>query len=241
MALPKLSVPYYNTKLPSDGRAVKYRPFLVKEEKLLFLAMESGDQEDMIDAVKRILTDCTNIKKIDDLATFDIEYLFLRIRASSVGETVEVNLTCPDDDETEVKVEIPLDDIKIVKNKDHTNEIKLSDDVIITMGYPSLDTFIKGNFDVEDSENAGSALDQVFDLAADCIVSIADTNQVYDCADTPKAEMREWFEQFNSKQFQQIQKYFETMPKLSHTLEVENPNTGVKSEVVIEGLASFFA
>lgn len=239
MALPKLSVPYYNIKLPSDNRSVKYRPFLVKEEKLLFLAMESGEQEDMIDAVKNILAECTNIKDINKLATFDIEYLFLRIRASSVGETVEVNITAPDDEETEVKVEIPLDDIQVQKNKDHNTEIKLTDEIIVTMGYPSLDSFIKNNFDVE-GENS-NALDQVFDLAATCIKTIADKDQVYDCEDIPKAEMREWFEQFNSKQFGLIQKFFETMPKLSHTLEIENPKTGVKSEIVLEGLAAFFA
>lgn len=239
MALPKLSVPYYNIKLPSDNRSVKYRPFLVKEEKLLFLAMESGEQEDMIDAVKNILAECTNIKDVNKLATFDIEYLFLRIRASSVGETVEVNITAPDDEETEVKVEIPLDDIQVQKNKDHNTEIKLTDEIIVTMGYPSLDSFIKNNFDVE-GENS-NALDQVFDLAATCIKTIADKDQVYDCEDIPKAEMREWFEQFNSKQFGLIQKFFETMPKLSHTLEIENPKTGVKSEIVLEGLAAFFA
>lgn len=239
MALPKLSVPYYNIKLPSDNRSVKYRPFLVKEEKLLFLAMESGEQEDMIDAVKNILAECTNIKDINKLATFDIEYLFLRIRASSVGETVEVNITAPDDEETEVKVQIPLDDIQVQKNKDHNTEIKLTDEIIVTMGYPSLDSFIKNNFDVE-GENS-NALDQVFDLAATCIKTIADKDQVYDCEDIPKAEMREWFEQFNSKQFGLIQKFFETMPKLSHTLEIENPKTGVKSEIVLEGLAAFFA
>ena len=239
MALPKLNVPYYNVKLPSDGRSVKYRPFLVKEEKLLFLAMESGEQEDMIDAVKNTLTECTNIKNIDQLATFDIEYLFLRIRASSVGETVEVNITAPDDEETEVKVQIALDEIQVQKNKDHNPEIKLTDEIIVTMGYPSLDSFIKTNFDVE-GENS-NALDQVFDLAATCIKTIADKDQVYDCADIPKAEMREWFEQFNSKQFGLIQKFFETMPKLSHTLEIENPKTGVKSEIVLEGLAAFFA
>ena len=239
MALPKLSVPYYNIKLPSDNRSVKYRPFLVKEEKLLFLAMESGEQEDMIDAVKNILSECTNIKDVNKLATFDIEYLFLRIRASSVGETVEVNITAPDDEETEVKVEIPLDDIQVQKNKDHNTEIKLTDEIIVTMGYPSLDSFIKNNFDVE-GENS-NALDQVFDLAATCIKTIADKDQVYDCEDIPKAEMREWFEQFNSKQFGLIQKFFETMPKLSHTLEIENPKTGVKSEIVLEGLAAFFA
>ena len=239
MALPKLSVPYYNIKLPSDNRSVKYRPFLVKEEKLLFLAMESGEQEDMIDAVKNILSECTNIKDVNKLATFDIEYLFLRIRASSVGETVEVNITAPDDEETEVKVEIPLDEIQVQKNKDHNTEIKLTDEIIVTMGYPSLDSFIKNNFDVE-GENS-NALDQVFDLAATCIKTIADKDQVYDCEDIPKAEMREWFEQFNSKQFGLIQKFFETMPKLSHTLEIENPKTGVKSEIVLEGLAAFFA
>lgn len=233
MALPKLNVPQYNCKLPSTGAKVKYRPFLVKEEKLLFLAMETGEQEDMIDAVRNILASCTDIRNVNKLATFDIEYLFLKIRASSVGESVEVNVTCPDDNETQVKVNIPLDDIDVQTDPNHKREIKLDDNVMLTMGYPSMDMFVKMNF-------TGAGMDEVFELAAGCAESIADENQVYLCKDTPKAELIEFFESMNSKQFRMVQEFFETMPKLSHTIEITNPNTKVKSEVVIEGLAAFF-
>ena len=146
MALPKLNVPSYNTKLPSTGARVKFRPFLVKEEKLLFLAMESGEQQDMIDTIKQIIEACTDIKGVDKLSTFDIEYLFLQIRTRSVGENVEVVVTCPDDNETTVKASIPLDAIEIKKNPNHKKEIKLGDETILTMGYPSLDMFVKMNF-----------------------------------------------------------------------------------------------
>ena len=233
MALPKLNVPSYNCKLPSTGAPVKYRPFLVKEEKLLFLAMETGEQEDMIDAVKNILISCTSLKDVNKLATFDIEYLFLKIRASSVGESVDVNITCPDDGETQVKVTIPLDEIKVQKDPKHKKELKLDDNVILTMKYPSMDMFVKMNF-------TGAGMDEVFDLAATCADTIADSEQVYLCSDTPKKELIEFFETMNSKQFKMVQDFFETMPKLSHTIKVKNPNTKKESEVVIEGLASFF-
>ena len=235
MALPKLNVPKYKLKLPSDGRTVNYRPFLVKEEKLLLIATETGEQSDIVDAIKNIIKDCTDINDVERLCTFDIEYLFLNIRCKSVGETVEVNVTCPDDGETETSIEIPLDEIKVQKDKNHKKDIKLSDEIAVTMGYPSLDTFVKMNF----SDNSG--VEQVFDMAADCVETISDANQVYDCKDVPREELKEWFNQLNSKQFQMIQEFFETMPKLSHTLKVTNPNTGVESEVVLEGLASFFA
>lgn len=236
MALPKLNVPSYNCKLPSTGESIKYRPFLVKEEKLLFLAMETGEQEDMIDAVRNILASCTSVKNVNKLSTFDIEYLFLKIRASSVGETVDVNVTCPDDNETQVKVTIPLDEINIVKDPEHQSEIKLDDNVILTMGYPSMEMFVKMNLSGE-----GQGIDEVFDLAASCALTIADSSQVHDCKDTPKKELVEFFESMNTKQFAMVQKFFETMPKLSHKIKVKNPNTNVESEVVIEGLAAFFA
>jgi hypothetical protein len=236
MALPKLNVPEYHLKLPSTGKTVKYRPFLVKEEKLLFLAMETGEQEDMFNAVKNILIACTDLKSVERLSTFDIEYLFLKIRTSSVGENVDVMVTCPDDDETTVKVSIPLDDIKIKKDPKHKKEFKLNDEVALTMGYPSLDTFVKTNLTGE-----GGEMEQIFEMAASCAETIADENQVYLCKDTPKEELVEFFESMNSKQFMLIQEFFETMPKLSHTVKVRNPNTGVESEIVLEGLASFFA
>jgi|TARA_Y100000289_G_scaffold63156_1_gene73342 hypothetical protein len=235
MALPKLNVPKYKLKLPSDGRTVNFRPFLVKEEKILLLATESGEQESIVSAIKDIIRDCTDIKDVEKLATFDIEFVFLQIRTKSVGESVDISVTCPDDEETIVAVSIPLDEIKVVKTRGHKKDIKLSDDVAITMGYPSLETFVAMNF----SDDAG--MDQVFDMAASCVETISDANQVYDCSNIPKKEVMEWFEELNSKQFGMIQDFFEKMPKLSHTVSVKNPNTGVESEVVLEGLASFFA
>ncbi len=236
MALPKLNVPKYKIKLPSDGRTVNYRPFLVKEEKLLLLATESGEQSELIAAVTDIITACTDIQDVDKLPTFDIEYIFLQIRTKSVGETIKLSVICPDDGETPVEVEIPLDQIKVSKTRGHKKDMKISDEVTITMGYPKLDTFIQMNFT---GEEAG--MEQVFDMAATCLETISDTEQVYDCADTPKKEILEFFDSMDTKQFTMIQKFFETMPKLSHTVTVTNPKTNVESEVVLEGLASFFA
>ncbi|AOO15073.1 baseplate hub subunit [Cyanophage S-RIM12_Np_14_0310] len=236
MALPKLNVPKYKLKLPSDGRTVNYRPFLVKEEKLLLLATETGEQEEIIGAIKNIITQCTDITSVDKLATFDIEYLFLQIRTKSVGENVDVTVTCPDDGETEVEISIPLDDIKVVKTRGHKKELKLDDEIAVTMGYPNLESFVESNFGEDTNQ-----IEQIFEMAAGCIETIADTNQIYECKDLPKSEILEFLDQLSSKQFGELQKFFETMPKLSHTVQVTNPNTGVESEVVLEGLASFFA
>ena len=237
MALPKLNVPKYKIKLPSDGRTVNYRPFLVKEEKLLLLATESGDQSELITAVTDIIKSCTDIQDVDKLPTFDIEYIFLQIRTKSVGETIKLTVTCPDDGETPVEVSIPLDEIKVAKTRGHKKDLKVSSDVTITMGYPKLDTFVSMNFQEGDSPG----MDQVFDMAASCLETISDAEQVYDCSDTPKKEILDFFDQMDTKQFTMIQNFFETMPKLQHKLKVTNPNTNVESEVVLEGLASFFA
>ena len=235
MALPKLNTPKYKLKLPSDGRTVNFRPFLVKEEKLLLIATETGGQSGLFDAIKTIIGECTDIADVEALATFDIEYVFLQIRTKSVGETVSVVVTCPDDNETQVEADIPLDDIKVKKTRGHKNEIKLDDNIIVTMKYPSLDTFVELNF----AEEQG--VEQVFKMAASCLKTIADTEQVYDCADSTPAELEEFFESLTSNQFKMIQEFFETMPKLSYTLKVTNPNTEVESDVELEGLASFFA
>ena len=236
MALPKISVPKYKLKLPSDGRTVNFRPFLVKEEKILLLATESGEQTTIVDAIKNIIKECTDITDVEKLATFDIEFVFLQIRTKSVGESVDVSVTCPDDGKTQVDVSIPLDQIKVVKTKGHKKEIKLSEEVVLTMKYPSLDIFVEMNFQPEDV-----GVDQVFRMAASCIDSIADVEQVYDCKDLPKEEITSFLDQMTSDQFKKVQDFFETMPKLSHTLKVTNPNTKVESEVKLEGLASFFA
>ena len=235
MALPKLNTPKYKMKLPSTGKVVNYRPFLVKEEKLLLIATETGDQDEIIAAITNIIKECTDLTDINKLPTFDIEYVFLQIRTKSVGEEVEVNVMCPDDGETEVKVAIPLDEIQVQKTRGHKAELKLDENIILTMGYPTLKTFVELNFGDEQP-----GVEQMFNMAATCVQSIADTEQVYDCANTPKAELLEFFDGMSSSQFKKVQEFFETMPKLSHTIQVVNPKTKVESEVKLEGLSAFF-
>ena len=239
MPLPKISTPTYELELPSTGETVQYRPFLVKEEKLLVIALESDDTKQITTAIKSVIKNCILTKgvKVEQLPTFDIEYLFLNIRGKSVGEDIEVNVICPDDEETEVKVNINLDDIQVQKNDDHTDKIKLDDSIMMQMKYPSLEQFIKNNFEMSDK----NAMDQSFELIATCIDKIFTEDEVWAAADCTKKEMTEFLEQMNSSQFKEIEKFFETMPKLSHTIKVKNPNTKKDSEVVLEGLASFFA
>tara|TARA_S200000501_G_scaffold103756_1_gene97172 strand:- start:12 stop:731 length:720 start_codon:yes stop_codon:yes gene_type:complete len=239
MPLPKIATPTYELELPSSGETIKYRPFLVKEEKLLVIALESEDNKQITTAIKAVLKSCILSKgiKVDTLPTFDIEYLFLNIRGKSVGEELEVNVYCPDDDETQVPVTINLDDIQVQKNEDHTNKIKIDESVMMEMRYPSLEQFIKNNFDFDDK----NAMDQSFDLIAACIGKIYTEEEVWSTADCSKKEVKEFLESMNSNQFKDIEKFFETMPKLSHTITVTNPNTKVESDVVLEGLASFFA
>jgi len=234
MPLPTLVVPEYECVLPF-GQKVTYRPFLVREEKLLYVAMETGDQKEMVKAVKEIIKNCTSVKKVDTLATFDIEYLFLKIRAKSVGEISEFKLTCPDDGETLVDVEVNLDEVEVQVPDNHSNKVKITDEVTLVMKYPSIDTFVKTNL----SENPG--LEDIFQLAADCVDQIANGEDVEDAKAYKKAELIEFFEGMNSTQFQKVQGFFESMPKLKHTIEVFNPKTEVKSEVVLEGMAAFFA
>ena len=233
MPLPKLSIPEYEMELPVTGKKLTYRPFLVKEEKLLYLAMESQNDKEMIKAVKTIIKNCTNLKtKVENLATFEIEYIFLRIRSKAVGETSEFKVTAPDDNETEVKVQVPLEQVEVQVPDDHDKKIQLDDNVGIVMKYPSLDVFIQQN--LTDNPN----LDDIFELAAGCIDQVYDQEEVYDSF--TKKEALEFLENLNSEQFQKVQGFFETMPKLSYTLEVVNPETKVKSDIVLEGLASFF-
>jgi hypothetical protein len=239
MPLPKISTPTYELELPSTGEKVQYRPFLVKEEKLLVIALESEDTKQITTAIKTVIKNCIHTKgvKVEDLPTFDIEYLFLNIRGKSVGEELEVNIICPDDEETQVPVKINLDDIQVQKNEEHTNRIKLDDKIMMEMKYPSLDQFIKNNFDFNDK----NAMDQSFELIGSCIGKIYTEDEVWSSADVTKKELTEFLESMNSSQFKDIEKFFETMPKLSHKIKVKNPNTEVESEVVLEGLASFFA
>jgi hypothetical protein len=238
MPLPKLSVPEYELELPSTGEKVKYRPFLVREEKILFMAMESQDEKEMVSSVKNIIKNCTNLKrKVEELATFEIEYLFLKIRAKSVGETSTFMITCPDDGETQVEVKVDLDDVELEMNDNHSRKILLDDNVGVLMRYPSLDTFVKLNLTNEEEPS----MDNMFELAASSIDQIFDGEEVWECKSTPKKEIMEFLESMNSEQFQKIQSFFETMPKLKKVLAVKNPKTGVESEVVLEGLAAFFA
>ena len=239
MVLPKIATPTYELELPSTGQPIKYRPFLVKEEKLLVLALESEDTKQITTASKTVIKNCIETKnvKVETLPTFDIEYLFLNIRGKSVGEEIEVNIICPDDDETTVPVKINVDDIQVHKNPDHVKQIKVDDSIMMEMKYPSLDQFIKSNFDL----SAGNTMDQSFDLIASCIDKIYTEEEVWAAGDVSKKELLEFLEQMNSTQFKDIEKFFETMPKLSHTVQIKNPKTEVESEVVLEGLSSFFA
>ena len=239
MPLPTITTPSYELELPSTGKRIKYRPFLVKEEKLLVLALETENTKDISTAIKTVLKNCIQSRgvKIDKLPTFDIEFLFLNIRGKSVGEEIEVNLIAPDDEVTSVPVTINIDDIKISKKKDHTNKIKLDESLMMEMKYPSLDEFVKNNFDFDGEVD----MDQSFDLIASCIDKIYNEEEVWSTADCTKKEVKEFLEQMNSMQFKEIEKFFETMPKLSHSVTFTNPKTKVESTVVLEGLSSFFA
>ena len=239
MPLPKIATPTYELELPSTGKTIKFRPFLVKEEKLLVLALESDDSKEITNAIKAVLKDCIQTRgvKVETLPTFDIEYLFLNIRGKSVGEDIEVSVLCPDDGETYTEVQINIDEIKVEKDKKHTNQIKLDDTLMMELRYPSLDQFVKSNFNFNDDNQ----VDQSFDLIASCVDKISSEEEAWTSDDFTKKEVTEFLEQMNSAQFKEIESFFVTMPKLSHEVEVINPKTKKKSKVVLEGLASFFA
>ena len=240
MPLPKINTPTYELVLPSTGKKIKYRPFLVREEKILIMAMESEDMNQITGAIIQIISDCLLAKdiKVESLATFDMEYLFLNIRAKSVGETVEVNVTCPDDNETQVEMSINIDDIKVKKTRGHKNIVKLDDELSMKLKYPSLDQFIENNFDTGQTNND---ISQSLSMITSCIEMVYNQEESWEASDCTQKELSEFIEQMNTKQFKQIEKFFTTMPKLSHEIAVKNPNTGVESEVVLEGLASFFS
>jgi hypothetical protein len=250
MPLPKISTPLHYLELPSSGEEVEYRPFIVKEEKLLLLAMESEDTREISTAIKTVIKNCIRKiktkkgeisgddldKKVENLPTFDIEYLFLNIRSRSVGEEVEVGVVCPDDDETVVNIKININDINVIKNEKHNKIINVDDNIKMVMKYPTLEQFTKNNFDLSANDT-----NQSFDLIASCVDSVIDGDEVIDHADVTKEEIIDFLDQMNSLQFSQINDFFETMPKLAHEVEVVNPKTKVKSKVLIEGLQSFFA
>ena len=236
MPLPTIVTPSYELNLPSSGKKIKYRPFLVKEEKILILAIESGSIKDISRAIKDVLKSCILTKgvKIDELPTFDIEYLFLNIRSRSIGESIDLVITCPDDNETKVNKQIYIDEIEVKTNEDHNPDIKLDDTYTMRLKYPSLDQFIDENF------NFDEAKDNSFDIISSCIEMVYSDEEAWEAKDCTKKELLEFVERLNSSQFKEVEKFFDTMPRISHDIEVENPNTKVKSTVKLEGLAIFF-
>ncbi len=228
--------------MPSNGKTIKYRPFLVKEEKILIIALESQDTKQITTAIKQVLKECIITKgvKVEELPTFDIEYVFLNVRGKSVGENIDLIVTCYDDDSnTQVPVTVYIDEIKVKKDPEHSSDIKLDNNLIMRMKYPSLDQFIKNNFDFSDAQSE-SNIEKSFDIIASCIDMVYSDEESWAAADCTKKELIEFIEQMNSNQFKKIEKFFETMPKLSHTIQVKNPKTGVMNEVTLEGLTSFF-
>ena len=238
MPLPTISTPTYELTLPSSNKKIKYRPFLVKEEKILILAMESQDTKQIARSVKDVIAKCILSRgiKVEKLSTFDIEYLFLNIRGKSVGEQIEVMVTCPDDGKTQVPMSIDIDSIKIQKDEKHSTDIKLDDTYTLRMKYPSLNEFIKNNFGTVES----MSVDDTFDLIASCIDQVYSDEESWTSDECTKKELSDFVESLNSNQFKLVENFFLTMPKLSHKIKVTNPNTKVESDVTIEGLQSFF-
>ena len=239
MPLPTISTPTYELTLPSSDKKIKYRPFLVKEEKILILAMESEDTKQIARSIKDVITKCILSRgiKVEKLSTFDIEYLFLNIRGKSVGEHIEVMVTCPDDGKTQVPMSINIDSIKVQKNDEHDKDIKLDDTYTLRMKYPSLAEFTKTNFGSMNEMK----VDDTFELIASCIDQVYSEEESWSHQECTKKELSDFIESLNSNQFKMVEKFFETMPKLSHTVKVTNPNTKVESDIKIEGLQSFFA
>ena len=236
MALPKLTTPTYELEIPSTDEKIKYRPFLVKEEKILMLAMESNAASDITQAVKDIVSECTfNKVNISNMPMFDVEYIFLQIRSKSVGEVSKLRLLCPDDKKTYADVELDLNEVKVQVGDDHTNKIELTKDMGMIMTYPTIDSFRdSGIRDI----NAGNMLDVI----SGCIMQIYEEEgkKVYDPKDQTKKELTEFIEQLSTKQFKDVQKFFETMPKLKHEITIKNPKTKKESKVTLTGLNDFF-
>ena len=237
MPLPKINTPTYELTLPSNGKKIKYRPFLVREEKILIMALETEDQKQITAAIIQILTACimTRGVKLNELATFDIEYLFLNARSKSVGETISLNLICPDDEKTSVEVSIDLDSIKVKKDKSHTNIVKLDDNLSLKLKYPSMKQFIESNF-----EAGVETVSNTMDVVISSIDMIYNEEESWNASESSKKELEDFIDQLNTKQFKLIENFFDTMPKLSHKIKVKNPKTDVESTVLLEGLAAFF-
>ena len=237
MTLPKLGYPTYELELPSTGKTVKYRPFLVKEEKVLLLALESKDEKQVISAVKDLIKNCVITRlKVDTLPSFDLEYLFLKIRGASIGENITLTVTCLDDNKTQVEANINIDNVEVFKPEGHDKKIMFDDKTGLVMKYPSMKEFVEREFLSKEMKT-----DEVYDFIANSIDQIFDDEEVYDSSTTTKKEFRTFVDSLTTKQFEKIQKFYETSPKLSHTFKVVNPKTGKESSYTIEGLQSFFA
>lgn len=233
MALPSLSTPKYDFDLISTNQKIKYRPFLVKEEKILLIASESNDDNSIIDAIAQIVKSCTdNEIDLEKTAIFDVEHLFLNIRAKSVDEIATIRVKCPDDDETFVEVKVDLTEVKLKQSQDHDKKVQLTDNIGMVMRYPVMTDI--------NLARGTSGTESTFDMIAATVDQIYDGDKVYERQDMSSEEIIEFLEQLSSKQFQSIQNFFDTMPKLSYTIKVQNPNTGVESEVTLEGFQSFF-
>ena len=237
MALPKLNTPTYELEVPSTDDKIKYRPFLVKEEKILMIAMESKDNTQIVNAVKDIVSLCT-FEKLDiaSLPMFDIEYIFLNIRAKSIGEVSKLNLLCPDDKKTYAPIEVDLTKVQVQVGDDHTNKIELTDDMGMIMTYPTIDSFTESGIQNINANN-------MLDVIGSCVLQIYEQNgeKVYQAKDQTKKELTEFIESMNTHQFKKIQAFFDTMPKLKHTVKVKNPKTKKSNDVTLSGLNDFFA
>jgi hypothetical protein len=253
MSLPKLNTPIYEIELPSNKKSIRYRPFLVKEEKIMIIANESNDPKQITMAVRQVLTNCVLEKdlNIDNLSTFDLEFLFLNMYRRSVDDNFNLRLLCPDDGETEVDIKLNVNDIKVERNPDHTDTFKIGDDLIIKMKYPTFKHFIDNNFDYSkltdedgelvDTESKLEQMDQTFRLISGCIDTITSNDGTsYSASDCTEEELNDFVESLNQSAFQAINTFFDTMPKLRHKLKFTNKVTKVKCEVVLEGLADFF-
>jgi len=236
MALPKLTTPTYELEIPSTDEKIKYRPFLVKEEKILMMAMESKSSADITQAVKDIVMECTfNKVDISNMPMFDVEYIFLNIRSKSVGEVSKLKILCQDDGKTYADVELDLNEVKVQVGDDHTNKIELTEDMGLIMKYPTIDSFSEtGIRDINPSN--------MLDVISTCILQIYEKKgeKTYDPKDQTKKELTEFIEQLNTKQFKDVQKFFETMPKLKHEITIKNPKTKKENKVTLTGLNDFF-
>tara|TARA_Y100001936_G_C15997171_1_gene625758 strand:+ start:184 stop:897 length:714 start_codon:yes stop_codon:yes gene_type:complete len=236
MALPKLTTPTYELEIPSTDEKISYRPFLVKEEKILLMAMESGKNEDIVNAIKQIVSECTyNKLKLGTMPMFDIEYIFLNIRAKSIGEVSKLRVLCPDDQKTYADIEVNLEDVQVQVDDDHTNKIELTDSMGMIMTYPTIDSFMDTGLEKITASN-------MLEVIGSCILQIYENNgeKVYEAKDQTKKELNDFIEQLSSSQFKQVQKFYDTMPKLKHTIKVKNPKTKKTSEITLQGLNDFF-